>query len=255
MLPSVKTQPDLELAEKITPRFSCLETRIEHEDQPICELEWLEDVKLGRSRAVLWEANQGFVAPLSYRRHACFDEVCSEFAGRGWPVRVRRSGGGLVPQGPGMLNLSLTYPVAGTPGLRADGVYEHLCDLLTRALAQIGITAYPATVTGSFCDGRFNLAVATACGLRKIAGTAQYWRRCGKQQAVLAHALLLVAADTDILTRRCNEFELALGSGRQYDPEALTNVAQAWCDAHPDGAPVGDISSEVTRQIAAALMQ
>lgn len=241
-------------SDRLGPRFDRLETRRESKDQPVCELEWLDEVLLGRSRAVLWEGTQGFIAPLSYRRNERFDAVCAEFAERGWPVRLRRSGGGLVPQGPGIFNLSLTYPLAVTPGFRADEVYRHLCDLLANALRQIGIVPYLATVSGSFCDGRFNLAVTTARGPCKIAGTAQYWRRIDNRHVVLAHALLLVSANTEILTKRCNEFESALGSGRHYDARALTSVAEAWSEAHPGEVLSSDLSIELTRQIAAALV-
>jgi len=241
--------------EKFGPRFDRLETRREHKDQPICELEWLDVVRQGRSRAVLWEAKQGFIAPLSYRRHERFDAVCAQFAERGWPVRLRRSGGGVVPQGPGILNLSLVYPVGDRLSFCADQVYRHLCNVLSRSLAQLGIATQPATVTGSFCDGRFNLAVASIHGLRKIVGTAQYWRRVGTQYAVLAHALVLVAADMDLLTRQCNEFESALGSGRQYDANTLTSVARSWSDAHSGEVFPADLSIDLSRRIAAALNQ
>lgn len=253
LLPSVLMRPNLDAQEKIGPRFGYLETRREHKDQSVCELEWLDEARRGRSRAVLWEPAQGLVVPLSYRRHERFDDACARFAEHGWPVRLRRSGGGVVPQGPGILNLSLVYPVGDRPGFGADQVYRHLCDVLSRSLAQLGIATRPAIVTGSFCDGRFNLAVASIHGLRKIAGTAQYWRRVGTEHAVLVHALVLVAADMDLLTRRCNEFESALGSGRRYDANTLTSVAEAWSDAHPGEVFPTDLATELTRRIAATL--
>lgn len=208
------------------------------------ELAWLDAALQGRTRAVLWRAPQGLVAPLSYRRHARLDAVCAAFAARGWPVRLRRSGGGVVPQGPGILNLSLARPVAGPPGAQADRVYAHLCGVLARALAALHIDVRPRTVAGAFCDGRFNLAV----GPRKISGTAQYWRRAGDRHAVLAHALLLVDADTTVLTTLANDFEAALQSDRRYEATAITTVAREW-----RGAPPPDLMARVQRQIAAGL--
>jgi lipoate-protein ligase A len=116
--------------------------------------------------------------------------------------------------------------------------------VLARALAALHIHARPCAVTGSFCDGRFNLAV----GLRKIAGTAQYWRCAGDRHAVLAHALLLVKADTTALTTLANDFETALQSNRRYDANVITTVAREW-----HGAPPPDLMARVERQIAAAL--
>lgn len=203
------------------------------------ELQWLEAALAGQATAALWIGQTGLVAPLAYRRHAQLDEACGQSSAQGWPVRLRRSGGGVVPQGPGILNITLAYPCAGTAGDMAEPVYAHLCQLLTNALTRLGIAAFPGSVQGSFCDGRFNLAVNHQGGTRKIAGTAQYWRRASGRQAVLAHALLVVDADPAQLSAQANRFEDALGSGRQYDANALTSVAECWRLAHPgSGSPV-----------------
>jgi lipoate-protein ligase A len=219
------------------------------------ELEWLDRALDGHSTAALWTGRPGLVAPLSYRRHAGLEDVCAASAARGWPVRLRRSGGGVVPQGPGILNVSLAYPCTGSPGKMMQTVYAQLCAILTEALAGLGIAAEVRSVEGSFCDGRFNLAVAgTRDGApRKIAGTAQYWRRAGERHAVLAHALLIVDADPAMLTSAANRFEAALGSGRQYDTKSLTSAAQAWSAAHPGECPSANFSEEVRQRIAAAL--
>lgn len=217
------------------------------------ELRWLDEALMGQMRAVLWFAPRGLVAPLSYRSHVAFDVVCADFGAAGWPVRLRRSGGGVVPQGPGLLNLSLAYCPGGAPGQYADAVYAHLCSTLVRALGWLGIESHARSVRGSFCDGRFNLAVHTKEGDRKIAGTAQYWRRDGERHAVLAHALLLLEADTTLLTEKANAFEAALGSGRQYDANATTTIAQAWRAAHAGMASPPDLAVQLRRYIAAAL--
>lgn len=218
------------------------------------ESAWLAQALDGQATAALWTGVTGLVAPLSYRRHDALDQACAEAGARGWPVRLRRSGGGVVPQGPGILNLSLAYPCSGAPGSQSEPVYAHLCALLSDALAQLGIASHCQAVTGSFCDGRFNLAVTLAGQPRKIAGTAQYWRRAGGRQAVLAHALLLVDAAPVALCAEANRFEAALGSERRYQSAALTTVAQAWQAAHP-GAPMpADFSGTVRRSMAASLM-
>ncbi|HEX6136493.1 MAG TPA: lipoate--protein ligase family protein [Casimicrobiaceae bacterium] len=209
-----------------------------------CELAWLDDALSGRPRAVLWHGRQGLVAPLSYRRHARLDAACATFASQGWPVELRRSGGGIVPQGPGILNVSLAQPIDGPPGGLAEHVYAHLCGVLARALATLGIDAQPRPLDGSFCDGRFNLAV----GARKIAGTAQYWRRGGGRQAVLAHALLLVDADPAELAGRANAFETALGGEPRYRADTLTSVARE-CGARGGG----DLPLRVRQLLAAEL--
>jgi lipoate-protein ligase A len=93
-------------------------------------------------------------------------------------VQVRASGGGLVPQGAGRVEpepgLARGIGRAGGPS-GTDAIYRALCDALAAALARLGVAASPQPVEGSFCDGRFNLAV----GGRKLVGTAQAWRRVG----------------------------------------------------------------------------
>ena len=172
-------------------------------------------------------------------------------------MRLRRSGGGVVPQGPGILNLSLSRPCDAPPGVLAESVYEDLCQMLAGALARLGIAAVARPVSGSFCDGRFNLAVVSPTDgqCRKIAGTAQYWRHGGGQHAVLAHALLIVDAEPAALTAEANRFEAALGTGKSYDPNALTSVAQAWREAHPGKEVPIDLSSELRQSIVTTLTQ
>jgi hypothetical protein len=213
------------------------------------ELQWLEGALDGEARAVVWTGATALVAPTSYRRHASLADAARAFEGAGWPLRLRRSGGGLVPQGPGILNLTLAYPCDCAPGSMADAVYRHLCNVLARALSSLGIKAEPRTVEGSFCDGRYNLAV----GARKIAGTAQYWRRTGDRHAVLAHALLLVDADVEMLTETANRFEAALHSERRYRADALTTVARERPDAGDDNASAPALQHRVVQALIAAV--
>lgn len=229
---------------------------VEWEAEPLdgdAELQWLDEALAGHARAVLWQAPRGLVAPRSYMRHGGLEAACAHFAAQGWPVRLRRSGGGVVPQGPGVLNLSLAYCPGGGPGQCADAVYSHLCAALARAFVCLGIGTHARSVPGSFCDGRFNLAVQTDHGDKKIAGTAQYWRRDGERHAVLAHALLLFEADTDLLTEMANGFENALGSGRQYDGDAVTTITRVWRAAHEGVAPPLDLAAQLRHHISAAL--
>jgi lipoate-protein ligase A len=214
----------------------------------------------GRAVAHLWEAPVSLVLPRSYQRHATLDAARDAFAQRGCPVWLRLSGGGLVPQGPGILNLSLAYPLAGTIGTMADAVYLHLCAILAGALHELGIETHWQEVEGSFCDGRFNLAWGPADDARKIAGTAQYWRRVPQSPdlrgeslyAVLAHAVLLVDADPLEINRRANDFESLIGSGRHYEAAKVVSVADALAR---QGAVVDeDLRATVARALGAAVV-
>lgn len=197
--------------------------------------------------ARIWDTPPALVMPRAYLRYPKAETARAQFAARGLPVHVRASGGGLVPQGPGILNLSLAYPLAGPMGRWMEPVYLHLCVLLRAALAPLGIDAHPTAVVGSFCDGRFNLACGTGAGVRKIAGTAQYWRINAPRNSgytVLAHALLLVQPDLAAVHHNLNAFERALGSGRTYDPAKATSVAD-----QIDDAETGDLMQRLRQQL------
>lgn len=208
------------------PRLGLLLDRAPAEQGLEVERQLLERAAEGGCVASSWEPMPGLVVPASYRRFERFEALAERFEARGWPVAVRRSGGGLVPQGPGMLNWSLAWRTPCAMGQAMEAVYEGLCGLLQDALRPFGIDAAPQAVVGSFCDGRYNLAV----GGRKVAGTAQYWQRISAtEHVVLAHACLLVEADLTTLVRRANEFEAQLGSDRQYERAAIANLVP------PDG--------------------
>ncbi|WP_354684577.1 lipoyl protein ligase domain-containing protein [Cupriavidus necator] len=221
------------------------------------ELALLDLAAQGRQVAGLWEAPLSLVVPRTYQRHAAFEAARAEFARQGCPVFLRMSGGGLVPQGPGILNLSLAYAVGRPPGALSDAVYQHLCEVIGTALQSLDVETHWQAVAGSFCDGRYNLAWGPPGAARKIAGTAQYWRRApaamqapdGQRHLVLAHAVLLVTADPEQINARANAFEAAIDSGRRYDAGKIVSVREARAAqgfAGDDGAPL-------MMQVAAAL--
>lgn len=132
----------------------------------------------------LWTARvPAIVCPRAYEARAGFAAAMSRSATRGWPVVLRPTGGGAVPQGPGIDNLALAFDAAR--GVTIDDVYRLLVRVLTRA---IDARLVAGDTPGSFCDGAWNLS----CDGRKIVGTAQRWRplKSGARR-VLAHALIL----------------------------------------------------------------
>ncbi len=213
-----------------------------------CEARWMAEVaRSGRCTGHVWSAPPALVAPRSYLRLPGWPQACQARAASGPAVRLRASGGGLVPQGPGLLNLSLSWrlPEASRPD--ATAIYQALATALSRGLASLGIDLATREVAGSFCDGRFNLA---ANG-RKCIGTAQAWKRIEGHLVVLAHAVLVVHARAEALCRVLNDFERDAGGTRRYRPEAVTSLAQAWCEAHAAAAPPPDFE----RQVVAGLLR
>lgn len=187
-----------------------------------CEADWMAACAAsGRAAAHLWQAPVGLVVPRRVTTLPGWSAAQAQ-PGHG-EVQVRASGGGLVPQGPGVWNLSLVWGAPSSTPVGTESVYRWLCESLSAAFARLGIDATPQPVDGSFCDGRWNLAA----GGRKFVGTAQAWRRIGGVPLVLAHAVILVDADPAALTARANAFEAALGSATRYRADALTSVALA----------------------------
>jgi len=184
------------------------------------EAEWMAAAAHGeRAVAHLWQGVPGWVVP---RRTTVLPAWSSVQARHGSALQVRGSGGGLVPQGPGLWNLSLAWPAGDATPADMHPIYVGLCDALAAAFARLGVVATPQAVQGSFCDGRWNLAVHG----RKLVGTAQAWRRFGARQVVLAHALIIVGADPAALTDSANRIEAELGQDRPYRADALTSLAR-----------------------------
>jgi lipoate-protein ligase A len=185
-----------------------------------CEADWMAEAAQGaRAVAHLWQGTPGWVVPRRTTALPAWGEVAAH---HGAALQVRRSGGGLVPQGSGIWNLSLAWPAGAATPADMHAIYAAFCDALAAAFARLGVSATPQAVQGSFCDGRWNLAVNG----RKLVGTAQAWRRFGQRQVVLAHALVIVSADPAVLTESANALEAELGQGTPYRAEALTSLAR-----------------------------
>lgn len=203
------------------PRLALLISRRAGAQPLAIEQNLLDSAAVGEPAACVWEPAASLVVPSTYQRYERFPMLCERFERRGWPVWVRRSGGGLVPQDRGVVNLSLAWRTQADMATGTTRVYQGLCGLLQDAVEPFEIELNAQAVSGSFCDGRFNLAMNG----RKVAGTAQYWQRLSKtEHVVLAHACLMVRADLTLLTLRANEFESQLGSDRSYERDAIANL-------------------------------
>ena len=200
------------------------------------EAMWMRECAAqGQPIAHLWQAPRGWVVPATYTHLPGWSGVTVD-----GELQVRASGGGLVPQGPGIWNLSLIWPAGPAGAADSTAVYHALCDRLAAAFETLGLEASAGAVEGSFCDGRFNLAIAG----QKVVGTAQAWRRLAGQTVGLAHAVIVVDADPEDLARRANAVELALGHERRYRAEAMTSLRR-------ESGSGADIEERVLHAIAA----
>lgn len=170
------------------------------------ELELLDRVARGELPHALlqWSAPRALVVPRSTARKAAFAEAAAASAREGWPVHVRESGGGVVPLARGVLCVAMAWT---SPAVRIEEGYRRLCAPLVAALADLGVAAEIGWVPGAFCDGAYNLVA----GGRKIAGTAQRWKRARGGDVALAHAVLLVDADLEELVGAVDRFAARCG--------------------------------------------
>lgn len=169
----------------------------------------------------------------------------------GWPVFIRNTGGDATPQGPGIVNVSYAYVCAPQTRPSIERCYLELCEPIITAIESLGHQAACQFVSGSFCDGAYNVATNG----RKIAGSAQ--RRCARKHGqrlpvIFAHALILVDADIEGGVAAINRFYKACGQTPSVDPSAHTNAADL--DVHRDpGVLVRDLAAFLEDRYSAAL--
>ncbi len=173
----------------------------------------------GQPARLLWQARvPAIVLPAACLRRPGFAAAAGRAAAAGWPLLARPTGGGPVPQGPGVLNLALVFPAEA--GLTLEAGYRRICAPLTAAFARLGLTVSAGATGGSFCDGAWNLSLAG----RKIVGTAQRWQRRDGGWAVLVHALILIdpplAAVVPVIDRLHRDLEF----GTRVLPDAHTSL-------------------------------
>jgi lipoate-protein ligase A len=159
----------------------------------------LEDVLSTSERGVLrfWRTRPCLVVTSLLAHRPEFAAAVEASARRGWPVVVRRTGGGPVPQTSGTLNVSLAYatPREETPTI--DAAFKHFADAMLAALQSCGVAGAVGEIEGSCCPGRYDIAI----GGKKIVGIAQR-RRQGQTDgqllsAVLVHAMVWVDGTLD----------------------------------------------------------
>jgi len=135
----------------------------------------------------MWTAkHNGLVCPYAYQKQRNFDKASRRSVDQGWPVYLRLTGGGTVPQGRGIDNLVLAFDAC--KGTTIEDSYRLLILSIKRGLGKRGSTLKTGRIPGSFCDGTWNLS----SGRRKIVGAAQRWRpHLSESSRVLAHAIIL----------------------------------------------------------------
>ena len=163
----------------------------------------------------------GIVCPRRFERTNGFAAACKALSAQGWPVLLRTTEGGAVPQGAGVVNLALSYNAPARFTIE-DG-YRLLIGALQEGLRSTQITVSPDATPGSFCNGGWNLSIKG----KKFIGTTERWRPdASKGPRVLAHALILTEETFQPGTDAVSEFHRNFGLS-EINRAAHTSLAAA----------------------------
>ncbi len=140
------------------------------------------DEHLSGGHARIWTVERpGVVLGLRDTRLPFVEEAKDLLVRQGFEVHLRASGGRLVVQDPGVLNVAFAYEGDALPSLEA--LFAEMTGALLHLFGELGVRARQGEVPGSICAGSTDLSA----GGRKIAGLSQRRRR----GFALVHAFIL----------------------------------------------------------------
>lgn len=163
----------------------------------------LRDEHLPGDHARIWTVSHpGVVLGLRDTRLPFVDEAKGLLVQQGFEVHLRASGGRLVVQDPGVLNVAFAHEGDALPSLEA--LFAEMTGLLRRLFDDLGVPVQQGEVPGSICAGSTDLSA----GGRKIAGLSQRRRR----GFALVHAFILAGGRGDEREAVAEAFYRAAGA-------------------------------------------
>lgn len=195
----------------------------------------------------VWNARaKAIVCPAAYQRRAGFSQVAARSAGRGWRVFFRSSGGGAVPQGPGVMNFAIAITAGG--GFRMECGYRLIIRCIRSALGDGGRRLKAGAVNNSFCDGRWNLSF----GKKKVAGIAQHWRgAAGGKHRILIHAAILIGGKIAPVIGAVDAMHCDMGLCRVHASSHTTIESEVGAAVINPAAFAGRLRGAALREVAA----
>lgn len=188
----------------------------------LAQLETLADELTSDSTApalLVWRSQQALLVTRQDTHLPRFRESCDQITAAGWPVVVRRSGGGACPVSPGTVQVATIEPAI--PGTTMNSKYDALTELIQFTLRFFQIVAWTGSVDGAYCPGSYDLAVHG----KKIAGMSQHWfRNRGGIRCVVTAASINVEEAPDVLADAVNRFYSNGGSAVRCQAASLTSV-------------------------------
>jgi lipoate-protein ligase A len=191
---------------------------------------------------LIWRCRPALLVTPADTRLPHFNDVADEMQTSGWPVCLRKSGGGVCPVGPGTVQVSAIAAAAPAPSMHAK--YAALASYIRSVVGCFGIESRTGPIEGAYCPGAYDLAVAG----KKLAGMSQHWFRNRRGiHCVVTVASINVEESPELLASVVNRFYERAGSGVRCDADALTNVRLC----HPAADYVGtNLMSAVIQKIA-----
>jgi lipoate-protein ligase A len=167
----------------------------------------------------VWRCQRTLLVTRPETRLPKFEEASAALQTAGWPVVLRKSGGGACPVGPGTVQISMAeVALAGTT---IAAKYGALAELIRTGLSSYQITAQAGPVNGAYCPGTFDLAVQG----KKIAGMSQHWfRNCFGIHCVVSAASINVEESPDEFADVVSQFYSRAGSSLCCTASAITNM-------------------------------
>ncbi|MGB3454781.1 MAG: hypothetical protein WBG08_02480 [Litorimonas sp.] len=176
------------------------------------EHRYLRLMRAGRAKATWYDWVPELSLSVSAREARRLGDL-SGFAAE--PVAIRGTGGTVVPQGPGTINISVFSRHPHHPGIHA--AYRGVCEALREGFSQLGLETTTGSRPGSFCDGDHNILV----GGRKLVGTAQRWAVGPDGSSVcLHHCVILSGGAPETLCGRAEALYAHAGHAVRYDRDA-----------------------------------
>lgn len=190
----------------------------ENIDEDVVTLVRLASENVARPRIRLWTNDRCLVAPRRLIARPEFKAASAALAEAGWPVAVRRSGGAAVPNGPGILNVSLFHQ---TSTINPRSGYEPLTAVIGEACERLGIDIAIGEVSGAICSGAYDISVHG----RKIAGCSAY-RRQQKSVHWLVHAIVLIDCEIEESVSAISRFETLMGNSGNLTRVRHANLSE-----------------------------
>jgi lipoate-protein ligase A len=197
-------------------------------EQLLAEYAAFESLSRGEERFAVWQPQCALIATSAEANSAHFAAAVAAARVRGMPVYVRRSGGGTVCVGPGVLVVSHVYT---SDRIDIEESYRRFAHSLTTGIAQVGVKLSEGRVLNAYCDGSFDLAWR---GL-KVGGIAQRRSLCASLNRVWIHAVLSIESESGRYPAEVARFYRDLRAPRHTDPRSAATLSDCMTPAPRPG--------------------